>query len=95
MKKKKDIHEFIKKRKHLIWYTKNWDGLNDEAIVEAVLNYGNWDDARELFDILGIKRVAEIFRRQTAPERMRCNYRLDVKHYFNLYFQKHAQRNIN
>jgi len=90
MKKKKDIHEFIKKRKHLIWWTKNWDGLDDEAIVEAVLNYGDWDDVQELFDILGIKRVAEIFREQTAPERMRCNYRSDIKHYFNLYFNKHA-----
>jgi len=90
MKKKKDIHEFIKKRKHLIWWTKNWDGLDDEAIVEAVLNYGDWDDVQELFDILGIKRVAEIFREQTAPERMRCNYHLKTKHYFNLYFNKYV-----
>jgi hypothetical protein len=58
--------------------------------VEAVLNYGNWDDVQKLIKILGIKRVAKIFRQQTAPDKMRCNYRPDVKHYFNLYFQKYA-----
>ena len=96
MKKKKDIHSFIKKRKYLIWYTKNWDGLSEDSIVEATLNYGDWDDVQELFSILGIKRVAEIFRQQTAPERRRCNYPKDIKHYFNLYFNKYASsRNSN
>ncbi|EKE21327.1 MAG: hypothetical protein ACD_7C00279G0003 [uncultured bacterium] len=88
--KSKNIHDFIKKRKYLIWYTKNWDGLSDEAIVEAVLNYGDWDDVQEMISILGIKRVASIFRAKTDPSLMRCNYRSDVKHYFKLYFQKYA-----
>ncbi len=49
------IHEFIKKRKHLIWYVRNYDKLNAEAIVEATLNYGDWNDVQRLIKILGIK----------------------------------------
>ena len=90
-----DIHDFIKKRKHLIWYTKNWDGLSDESIVEAVLNYGDWDDVQEMIKILGMEKVAKIFREQTSPDRMRCNYRPEIANYFKLYFQKYAQRNPN
>lgn len=84
------IHDFIKKRKYLIWYTKNYDKLPPESIVEATLNYGNWDDVMLLIKILGIKKVAKIFRDQTSPRRWRTNYRPEVTHYFSLYFKKHA-----
>lgn len=83
-----DIHEFIKERPYLIWYTKNYDGLSDEAVVEATLNYGNWDDVHKLIGILGKKRVAEIFRNESARER--SNYYPKIRHYFNLYFNKFA-----
>jgi len=95
-KESKNIHDFIKKRKYLIWWTDNWDGLEDENVIEATLNYGDWDDVQELIRILGIKRVAEIFRDKTSPDRMRCNYHPMTKHYFNLYFNKYVPSgNIN
>lgn len=84
------IKEFIKKRKYLVWYVKDVTRLNNEAIVEAVLNYGNWDDVQGLIKILGIKEVARIFRTQTSPNKMRINYRPDIKHFFSLYFKRHA-----
>jgi hypothetical protein len=85
------IHDFIKQRKHLIWYVRNYDKLNAEAIVEATLNYGDWDDVQTLIKIMGIKEVAKIFRKKSKPSKMgRQNYRSDVIHYFNLYFKKHA-----
>ena len=80
--------DIIKKKPYLIWYTKNYDGLNDEAVVEAVLNYGDWDDVQELISILGIKKTARIFRKQARQKR--CNYYPSTKHYFQLYFRKHA-----
>lgn len=82
------IQEFIKQRKHLIWYTNNYDGLSQEAIVEATLNYGDFDDVRKLIEILGMQRVAEIFRTQSA--RPRSNYDQKIKHYFTRYFAKYA-----
>ena len=82
------LQNFIKKRKYLVWYTNNFDGLSPEAIVEATLNYGNWDDVLKLIQILGIKETARIFKAQAR--RQRSNYRPEIKHYFTLYFQAHA-----
>jgi hypothetical protein len=85
------IHDFIVARKHLVWYVKDHRALNEEAIVEATLNYGNWDDVQKLIEILGIARVALIFRKQMMTGRQRGNYYPDVAHYFTLYFNKHVR----
>lgn len=82
------ISDFVKKRKYLFWSTKNYDGLSKEAVVEAVLNYGDMKDVRELFSLLGIKEVAKIFREKTNLPRI--NYRPEIKNYFQLYFNKYA-----
>ena len=85
------INEFIKKRPYLIWYTKNFDNLSKEAIVEAVLNYGDWDDVKKMISILGIKKTADIFRKKSKPSKMgRQNYGDKTKHFFTLYFNKYA-----
>ena len=92
------IHDFIKKRKHLIWWVKNYDRLGAESVVEATLNYGNWDDVQTLIKILGIKKVAKIFREKSPKSSMgRTNYFPEVTRYFNLYFNKYvpAQRNFH
>lgn len=88
MKDRKKQIEFIKKRPYLIWWVKNYERLNDEAIVEATLNYGDWDDVQTLFKILGIKEVARIFRK--LARRRRCNFDLHTKNFFSLYFKEHA-----
>ncbi len=82
------LSEFIKKRPHLIWYTKNYDKLSPESIVEATLNYGDWDDVQTLIKILGRKKIAEIFHKQARQKR--SNYHQKSKHYFSLYFKEHA-----
>lgn len=84
------IQNFIKKRPYLIWYTKNFENLSKEAIVEAVLNYGDWNDVKKLISSLGIKMVARIFKKQT--KRKRVNYDSKIVNYFYLYFQKYAKR---
>jgi|SRR3990170_3032401 len=85
------IHDFIKKRKYLIWWVKDYDRLGAESIVEATLNYGNWDDVQTLIKILGIKKVAKIFREKSPKSSMgRTNYFPEVTRYFNLYFNKYA-----
>lgn len=82
------INDFIKKRSYLVWYTNNYEHLSQEAIVESVLNYGDWDDVQEMISILGIKKTAAIFRKQIQQRRV--NYRPEIRNYFNLYFKKHA-----
>ena len=86
------IHDFIKERKYLIWWVKDYDKLKAESIVEATLNYGNWDDVQLLIKILGIKKVAEIFREKSKPSAVgRQNYNLKTKHFFTLFFDRHTQ----
>ncbi|MBI2338455.1 hypothetical protein HYU95_04715 [Candidatus Daviesbacteria bacterium] len=82
------IGDFIRKRKHLFWSTKNYDGLSNEAVVEAVLNYGGMDDVRELISLLGIQQVSKIFYDQIR--RIRVNYDPRIVNYFSLYFRKYA-----
>ncbi len=85
------IHQFIKKRPYLIWYVKNLDNLDEMSIVEHVLNYGDWDDVQDLIKTLSMKKTAEIFRHKSKPDKFgRQNYRPEIKHYFNLYFNKYA-----
>lgn len=82
------IGDFVRKRKYLFWSTQNYDGLSHGAVIEAVLNYGDMKDVRELIALLGIKEVAKIFHKNT--NRPRVNYRPEVVNYFQLYFQKYA-----
>ena len=82
------INDFIKKRPYLVWGTRNYENLSEEAIVENVLNYGDIDDVKEMFSILGVKKSASIFKKQISQKRN--NYRPKIKNYFNLYFKKYA-----
>lgn len=84
------LYDFISGRKHFIWYVKDYRALSEESIVEATLNYGDWDDVQKLIRILGIERMAAIFRKQMVTGRQRGNYYPDVVNYFNLYFDKYA-----
>lgn len=88
MKYRKKIINFIKKRPYLIWYVKNYDKLSDESIIEHTLNYGDWEDIQKLFSILGVKKIAKIFREQISGQR--TNYNKKIKNYFSLYFNKYA-----
>ncbi len=82
------IQQFAEKRPYLFWYIKDFKSLSEEAVVEAVLNMGTWEDVQELMKILGTGRTASIFRNRS--ERKRNNYRPEIKNYFDLYFEKYA-----
>jgi hypothetical protein len=91
MTRRQKNKNFIKKRRYLVWYVKDVEQLPDESIVEAVLNYGDWDDVQTLIKIMGIQKVARIFREKSRPSAMgRQNYRPEIKHYFSLYFNKYV-----
>jgi len=78
----------MKDRKHLVWYVKNPENLDVESIVEHTLNYGDWADVQKLIKIIGIKKMAEVFRKQTNQSR--TNYDNKMKNYFTLYFNRYA-----
>ena len=82
------VGNFAKKRANIFWSTKNPEKLSDSAIVEGVLNFGDFDDVKAIIKILGLSNVAKIFRRQIRQKRN--NYRPEIKNYFKLYFNKYA-----
>jgi hypothetical protein len=90
-----EIKAFIKKHSHLWWWVpeEKKEKLSLDSVVEAILNYGDIDDIKELFDLIGIEKAAEIFYRRTSG--FRTNYFPLVKHFFKLYFDRHVQGNTN
>ncbi len=87
IKIKNQLKKFMKARKYLVWYVKKQENLNVESIVEHTLNYGDWDDFQKLIKIIGVNKMAEIFKKQTSG--FRTNYRPEVSNYFRLYFNKY------
>lgn len=85
------LRDFIAARPHLIWYSKDYDSMPEESIVEHTLNYGGWDDVQELIRVMGMERVARIFRKQMVTGRQKGNYRRRIRHFFSLYFDKHVK----
>lgn len=88
MAQNKPLHDFIKARPHLVWYVSDLEQLSESSIVEHTLNYGTWQDVRELIAILGMSEAARIFAAQQEGER--TNYRPEIANYFQLYFSHHA-----
>ena len=84
------IKEFIRENSSLFWYIKEdaKENISIELLVETILNYGNEKSVKRLFDLLGIKKVAEIFYKQISGKRI--NYPPRTLHFFNLYFKKNA-----
>lgn len=85
---------YIRQRRPLFWSVSDekLSNISDELMVETILNYGNLDDVRELFKVLGLKQVAAIFRK-TSVNRVRHNYFPEVLNFFSLYFNYHAPGN--
>lgn len=82
------LQEFIKNKPYLIWYTKNYNNLSEKAIVESILNYGNWEDYLYLENVLGIKEVGGIF--NEINKQKRVNLRPQTINYFSNYFKTYA-----
>ena len=71
-----EAQEFIKKRPYLIWYTKNFDRLSEESIVEAVLNYGDFEDVILMKKYRGpgkiIKKAKRVFHHEFNEKTFRA-----------------------
>lgn len=90
-----EIKRFIREHSSLFWYVKDdaKEKISLEFLVETILNYGGLEDIKQLFELIGIDKSAEIFFKQV--NRTRCNYFPQVKNFFTIYFNRHVQRNLN
>ena len=85
-----EVKKYIEDHSHLFWYTPAPKGetVTDELLVETMLNYGSLDDIRDLFKVVGLKKVATIFFGMTG--RKEQNFFPEIYNYFSLYFKKYA-----
>ena len=82
--------QLISKHSNLFWYTPEdkKQNISDALLVERILNDGTLDDYKELIDVLGGKRVADIF--FSANGRQKNNYYPEIYNFFSLVFKKYA-----
>ena len=85
-----EIREFIRENASLFWDIREdkKEDISLEALVETVLNYGDLQTVKRLFELVEIQKVAEIF--QSVSERRKKNYLPLVRNFFTLYFARHA-----
>ena len=88
-----EVKNFIDDHQHLFWYspTPKSETVSDELLVEMVLNYGNMDELRGLFAVMGMKNVADIFFDSIGKsDRRKGNYHELTVHFFTLLFNRYA-----
>lgn len=82
--------DMIRQDPGLIWYTKSYDTLDIRSVVEAVLNYGSWEQTQQLISILGMDKTAELFAWHDSQPR--SNLHRFARNYFKYYFDKYAPK---
>ena len=88
-----EVKKFIDDHQHLFWYSPapKSETVSDELLVEMALNYGNIDEVRDLFAVIGIKEVARIFFDSIGKsERRKGNYHELTLNYFTLLFNRYV-----
>ena len=88
-----EVKKYIDDHQHLFWYSPapKSETVSDELLVEMILNYGNMNELRGLFNVMGINGVAKIFFDSIAKsERRKGNYYELTVNYFTLFFNRYA-----
>ena len=89
-----ELKQYITKHKNLFWYTpeNKLHNISDSFLVETILNYGDMNAVRNLFEIMDIKNVAKIFFDDiNLSERRKNNYQELTLNYFTLLFNRYVQ----
>ncbi len=79
------VQNILKKKPYLAWDTDNIENLSEEAVLERILNYGDWEDVQQFIKIKGKKKTAQIFK--STLSKKRTNYDPAIAHYFSRYFK--------
>ncbi len=79
------VQSIIKRKPYLAWDVRSIEGLSDEAVLEKILNYGDWDDVQKFIKIKGKRETAQLFQKTLSKKRI--NYDPAIVHYFSRYFK--------
>ena len=91
-----EVKKFIKQHSSLFWYIKEdaKENIPHETLIEFILNFGDEKSVKKLIELLGVDYVADIFYKRTQPGK-RTNYFPRTIYFFNLYFNRHAHKNLH
>ena len=91
--RKQATKEFIREHQSLFWYSPEdkTETVTDELLVETIINYGSLENIHKLFEVLGLKETATIFRQMNG--RKKSNIYPELRNFFDLYFDKYVPRN--
>lgn len=84
----KSSQNIIRDDPSLIWYTKSYETLDIRSVVEALLNYGTWEQTQKLINILGMDKTAQLFAWHNSQPR--SNLHKLARNYYSLYFDRYA-----
>lgn len=86
------LSQLVQDNRPLFWSIgeKNLDKIDDFSVVETILNFGDLSSVKELFEVMGLSEVSQIFYSQLSAKRN--NYYPQVSHFFDLYFTRHVQK---
>ena len=82
------LQKTFEKKPYLAWYVKNKTSLSDKSVLEHILNYGNWEDFKEIERIIGLSRMRVLFKQIVSGKRV--NLKPRTINYFENYFRKYA-----
>lgn len=88
-----ELKEYILQHSNLFWYIPQDKKVevSDELLVETILNYGDLNAVKRLFDLLGINAVANLFYNSiNTSERCKGNFNEITINYFTRVFKKYA-----
>ena len=90
-----ELKSFIKEHSYFWWWVpeERKEHLSLNSVVEATLNFGNINEIKQLFKLIGIEKVSEIFFKQISGKRP--NYSKRTINFFKLYFNRNVHRDIN
>ena len=83
------MQAWLLERKHLWWWVTDVTQLSQQAVLEAVLNHGRWQDFKDLQQFIGLQKMAELFVQMTR-HKQRVNLRPEKQALFTHYFNRHV-----
>jgi hypothetical protein len=88
-----ELKQYIAKHKSLFWHTpeNKKEDISLSLLVETILNYGDMNAVKQLFQLMGIENVAKVFFDDVnQSERKKNNYYELTLNYFTLLFKHYA-----
>jgi hypothetical protein len=87
------LKKYIAKHNKFFWYPlkDKKEDISPDLLVETILNYGDMEAVKELFQLMGIGNVAKIFFDDTNQSEKKGNYNELTLNYFTLLFERYAR----